>query len=178
MLAELSAHASEALEARDRVLDRLLVRAPASAPRARLPGPIYAVDAETTRRSRTLKLRIGPRDAPKATCHLFLGFYPPDAAGHRELGEMFIQLARDQRHSLAGGGYHFGAKMFSLAKQHGTPLAALLRQMRLHSDESGGPPYGPDDEPLKGTTGVRSLTDYISIVVERVAVEEGWVRPE
>lgn len=165
VLADLNAHVADALEARDQVLDYLLPQAPATASRARLPGPPYAEGAETTRRSRILKLRIGPRDKG-TTGHLFVGFYPDG-----ELGELFVQLGRGLRSTLAGGLAHWGAKMFSLARQHGVPLATLLRQMRYDKDASGGTPYGPDG-PVKGTAGVGSLVDYLGLVLERVAEEE------
>jgi hypothetical protein len=166
VLATLSAHIGDALEQRDALLDYLAAHGSAPAKRERLPGPPYAAEQVTTRRSRVCKLRIGAKGAPGyVSCHLFLGFYPDG-----RLGELFVQLGREHRSDLAGGGFHWGAKMASLALQHGATVESVLRQMRYDRDASGGRPHGADG-PLKTLTGVTSLTDYLGLVIERVLAE-------
>jgi len=162
LLAELSAHIGGALEQRDELLDYLAEHNAPVTPRERLPGPPYAEGEVTTRRSQVFKLRLGARGAPgHVSCHLFLGFYPDG-----RLGELFVQLGREHRSDLAGGGFHWGAKMASLALQHGAPVEAVLRQMRYDRDASGGRPHDAEG-PLRDLTGVTSLTDYLGVVIER-----------
>lgn len=167
VLATLTAHIGDALEQRDALLEYLGDHAAPMKARERLPGPPYAADQITTRCSRVFKLRIGAKGAPgHVSCHLFLGFYPDG-----RLGELFVQLGREHRSDLAGGGFHWGAKMASLALQHGAAPEVLLRQMRYDRDASGGRPHDVDG-PLKGLTGVTSLTDYLGMVIERVLGEK------
>jgi hypothetical protein len=162
VLATLSAHLGDALEQRDALLDYLAEHNAPAAKRERLPGPPYAAGEITTRNSRVFKLRIGAKGLPgHVSCHLFLGFYPDG-----RLGELFVQLGREHRSDLAGGGFHWGAKMASLALQHGAPPEVVLRQMRYDRDASGGRPHDAEG-PLKGLTGVTSLTDYLGVVIER-----------
>jgi hypothetical protein len=177
--AVVSERISRGLEERDALLDYILAARPPEAGRARLPGPPYADDAITTRRSVIRKLRIGEKTDPLfcPTCgqsmpgfssaHLFMGFYDEKDGGG--LGELFISLGRSQRSSLAGGGFHCAAKMASLALQHGASAASLIRQMRRDRDNSEGRPYGPDG-PIPGPR-VASMTDLVGITLEGVLAE-------
>jgi hypothetical protein len=177
--AVVSERISRGLEERDGLLDYILSGSPPVENRVRLSGPPYADGGVTTRRSVVRKLRIGEKTNPLfcPTCgqsmpgfssaHLFMGFYDEKDGGG--LGELFISLGRSQRSSLAGGGFHFAAKMASLALQHGAPAASLIRQMRRDRDNSEGRPYGPDG-PIPGPR-VTSMTDLVGLTIERILAE-------
>jgi hypothetical protein len=171
LLAELTERIAEGLQERDALLEYVLTKqpdAPEQTERERLPQ---------THNSRIFKIRIGSQERDKwcPTCgqpakeacsaHLFLGFFDDG-----RLGELFCQLGRARRYSMAAGGFHMASRMTSLALQHGASIETVVRQMRYQKDSSGGMPYGPDG-PIKGTTGVGSLVDYMAVVIDK-AVED------
>jgi hypothetical protein len=110
--------------------------APEQTERERLPQ---------THNSRIFKLRIGNKGhAPFCpTCgqpskeyvsaHLFLG-----TTDDGRILEMFMQLGRDRRGGLAGGGFHMASRMTSLALQQHAPMESVIRQWRYHKIQAVG----------------------------------------